>query len=456
MKIAKITFTSILIFLASCTLSPNYQRPQSNLPFGEIKKENSKIAWQNFFQNDDLKRIIALTLKNNNDLKIANLNIESARAIHGVARADLMPKVSANSSVVRQGVSGAFANFTPETIYRANIGFTSYELDFFGRVQSLKKAALEEFLATKEAKNLLQTSLIAETANSYAQLVLDRQILAIYKEILQNLEEKEKLISKRENKGLASKTDLFNAISITQNAKINYENYEKIVEQDKNAILVLINNFDEKNLPQIQYLEEIKIDENALEFVASKNLLSRYDIRQAEHKLKKANANIGAARAAFFPSISLTGAYGYQSIEATNLFNSKNWNITPQINLPIFSGGRNFANLKNTNALKEIEVIQYQKIVQNAFREALNKLAERKALLEQTQASNKIFEAKKSTDKMAKSKEKHGLINRMDLINYHLELLSAKQNQLLMQKNYLANLIELYKVLGGGSEIENQ
>ena len=245
-----------------------------------------------------------------------------------------------------------------------------------------------------------------------------------------------------------------NAISATEIAKTNYENYQKIITQDKNAIFILINNFDEKNLPQIQHIADIKIDETALEFVASKNLLSRHDIRQAEHKLKKANANIGAARAAFFPSISLTGSYGYQSIEAANLSDSKTWNISPQINLPLFSGGRNFANLDNANALKQIEIIQYQKTIQNAFRESLNKLAERKALTLQRQSANKIFEAKKSIDKMSKAKQKHGLINKLDLINYHLELLAAKQNQLTMQKNYLANLIELYKILGGGSEIE--
>lgn len=456
MKIVKIIFTAILIFTNSCTLAPTYKRPQPNLPFGEIKQENSKIAWQNFFQSEDLKRLIALALKNNNDLKIAHLNIESARALHSVARADLMPKINATSSFTRQGVSGPFANFTPETIYRANINFTSYEIDFFGRIQSLKKAALEDFLASREAKNLLQISLISEVANSYAQLVLDNQILAINQEILQNLEEKEKLMLIREEKGFSSKTDLLNAFAATENARTNYENYQKIVAQDQNAIFILINNFDEKNLPQAQHIADIKIDETALEFVASKNLLSRYDIRQAEHKLKKANANIGAARAAFFPSISLTSAYGYQSIKAANLSDSKTWSIAPQINLPLFSGGKNSANLDNAKALKEIEIIQYQKTIQNAFREASNKLAERKALISQRQSANKIFEAKKSIDKMSKAKQKHGLINKLDLINYHLELLTAKQNQLTMQKNYLANLIELYKVLGGGSEIESE
>lgn len=455
MNIKKIIFTA-LIFISSCTLAPAYKRPQPNLPFAEIKNENSKISWQNFFQNDDLKKLINLALENNYDLKIAHLNIESARAIHGVARADLMPRINATSSVVRQGVSGPFANFTPETIFRANINFTTYELDFFGRIQSLKKAALEDFLASYQAKNLLKISLISEVANSYAQYVLDNQVLAINKEILQNLEEKEKLMLRREERGFSSKTDFLNALAATETARANYKNYQKIVAQDQNAIFVLINNFDEKNLPQTQHIADIKIDETALEFVASKNLLSRYDIRQAEHKLKKANANIGAARAAFFPSISLTGSYGYQSLEAANLVDSKNWNITPQINLPLFSGGRNFANLDNANALKQIEIIQYQKTIQSAFQEALNKIAERKALISQRQSLNKIFEAKKSVDYFAKSQQKHGLINKLDLINYHLELLAAKQNQLMMQKNYLANSIELYKVLGGGTEVENE
>jgi NodT family efflux transporter outer membrane factor (OMF) lipoprotein len=445
---------SILIFTNSCTLAPKHKEVETNLPFAENETKNGAISWQNFFENDELKQLITKALKNNYNLEKARLNIESARAIHGISRANLMPQISANSQVTRQGVSGAFANFMPETIYRANIGFTSYELDFFGRVQSLKKAALEDYLASIEAKNLIEISLIAEVANAYIQLALDLEILEIANKNLEILAQKEKLINLRQQKGLASKIDLGNARAELENAKINFENYQNITNQDKNALMTLVSDFDENNLPKILPLNEIKIAENNLEFLPSKNLLSRFDIKQAEHNLRRANANIGAARAAFFPSISLTGAYGYQSLEATDLFNSKNWSITPQINLPIFSGGRNSANLENANILKKIEIINYRQTIQNAFAEVLDKISEKKSLNNQLQSSKKILIAKAENKKSAQNKQKLGLINKLDLMTFELDFLNALQNNLLVNKSYFVNLIESYKALGGGSEIK--
>lgn len=450
----KIIFIILSVTSFSCSMAPKYKSPENNLPFTENKTQNSKISWQNFFKNDELKTLINKALKNNYNLEKARLNIESARAIHGIARADLMPKISINSSVTRQGVSGVFAGFTPETIYRANVGLTNYEVDFFGRIQSLKKAALEDYFATINAKNLIEISLIAEVANAYIQLALDLEILEIANNNLEILTQKEKLISLRHQKGLASKIDTSNASADLENAKINFENYQNITNQDKNALMTLVNDFDENNLPKILPLNEIKIAENNLEFLPSKNLLARFDIKQAEHKLKKANANIGAARAAFFPSISLTGTYGYQSIEATDLFNSKNWNFTPQINLPIFSGGRNFANLKNANVLKQLEIINYQQVIQNAFVEVLDKISEKKSLNNQLQSRKKILLAKEENKKFAKNKQKLGLINKLDLFSYELDFLAAKQDNFLVNKNYFVNLIESYKALGGGSEIK--
>jgi multidrug efflux system outer membrane protein len=446
---------TIICFLTlSCTMVPKYKTPESDISLAEHQEKNSKIAWQTFFESDDLKRIIKIALKNNDDLKIANLNIESARQIHGIARSRLLPTIAAGASETRQGVSGPFASFTPKRIYRANVNFTSFELDFFGRLKSLKKSAQEDFLSTIEARNLVRITLIAETANSYAQLILDQEILKIKKDNFAAMKKKSKIMKDRVTQGLNSRIDDLNIISALEKSKIEIATYEKLVTQDRNALMTLIGDFNEDNLPKISKISKIKIAENALKFIPSRDLLSRPDIKRAEHKLKSVNANIGAARAALFPSISLTGSYGYQSLEATDLFNSKNWTFTPSINVPIFSGGRATANLENSKILKKIEIVEYQDAIENAFRETLDKLADRKALLSQLESSSIIFDAKEHSYQISNNQLKFGLINRLEHLDYYLEFLQAKESDLTLRKEYLINLIELYKTLGGGSEVE--
>jgi multidrug efflux system outer membrane protein len=438
-------------------MEPKYQTPTSDVPFAKAetdKKQINEIAWQDFFQSADLQKTIALALKNNHDLKIASLNIESARAIHGVARANLFPTINATASETKQGITGPFAAFTPKKIYRANLNFNAYEFDLFGRLRSLKQSAYEDLLASEEMRNLVKITLISEVVNSYAQLMLDYEILEISRENLTALEEKHLLIEQRFHKGMDSKINFLDSIAALENTKLTIETYQKLVDQDRHALMSLIGIFDEKYLPQAKKLEEIKIAEDALEFTASQSLLSRPDIKQAEHNLKSANANIGAARAAFFPTISLTGSFGYQSRELTDLFDSKSWSFTPQINLPIFTGGSNLANLDRANVEKEIEIIAYKKAIQTAFREALDKISERKALSNQLKSVNKILDAKETSYKISKAKQEQGLINKLDRINSKLEMLAAKQNNLSLKKEYLTNMIELYKALGGGSEVE--
>ena len=254
---------------------------------------------------------------------------------------------------------------------------------------------MDDFYSTIEARNLVKISLIAEVANSYAQLALDEEILQIKKENVAALKSKESLIKNRVKQGLNSEMDSLNVTSALEQEKITLATYEKLVTQDRNALMILIGVFDETKIPKTKGIKTIKIAKNALKFVPSKTLLSRPEIKQAEFNLKSANANIGAARAALFPSISLTGSYGYQSLEATDLFNSKNWRFVPSINLPIFSGGRATANLENSKILKKIEVVKYQGAIEDAFREVLDKLADRKALLIQLKSSSKIFRSKK-------------------------------------------------------------
>ncbi len=456
MKTKKFIKLFLIIALTSCTMAPKYLRPETNLPFKETnnpsKKKITQITWQEFFQSPDLQRVIELALKNNYDLKIANLNIEKAQATHNIARANLLPTVNATGLETRQGVPSAFAVFTPKKQFRANVSVAAYELDFFGRLRSLKKSALENFLASQEARNVMQISLISETINSYAQLLVDREIFKIMEENVATQNSRYQLVEKRHKNGIDSQVELLNAANLLENAKNNRETYAKLVQQDKNALMFLTGNFDEKLLPQDVSINDIKINEDLLDFIPSESLLSRPDIWQAEHQLKSANANIGAARAAFFPSITLSGNYGYGSRNLSSLFSSQLWSFTPQINLPIFTGGRNIANLKLANLEKKIEIVNYEKAIQTAFREALDQLATREAAEKQLKSFDEILNIQTKNYNLLEKKHLVGISSKLNSLDAKISLLSAKQNQANMKKEYIANLISLYKVLGGGSE----
>lgn len=457
MKIKKLLKLFLVFALTSCTMAPKYKRPENNLPFEQSsnasKKKITQITWQEFFQSPDLQRVIELALKNNYDLKIANLNIEKAQATHDIARANLLPTANAVGFETRQGVPKAFASFTPKKQFRANVSVAAYELDFFGRLRSLKKSAWESFLASQEARNVIQISLISETVNSYAQLLVDREILKIMEENIVTQTNRHQLIEKRYKNGLDSQVELLNAKNLLENAKNNRETYAKLVKQDKNALMFLTGSFDEKLLPQDVTINDIKINEDLLDFIPSQTLLSRPDVQQAEHQLKSANADIGAARAAFFPSITLTGNYGYGSRDLSSLFSSPLWSFTPQINLPIFTGGKNIANLKIANLEKKIEIVNYEKAIQTAFREALDQLAIRETAEKQLKSFDEILTIQTKNYNLAEKKNLVGISSKLNSLDAKVSLLSAKQNQANMKKEYIANLISLYKVLGGGSDM---
>ncbi len=457
MKIKKIIKLFLaFIAISACSLEPKYERPKVEVPFkksDESKLKTSKVYWKEFFQSPDLQRVIDLALENNRDLRVASLNIESARAAHGVAQSALLPSVSATALETRQGVPSAFAAFTPRRQYRANISFAAYELDFFGRLRNLKKSAFENYLASEEAQITARISLIAEVANAYSQLLLDMEILKITEENLAAQSDRYKFTELRYKHGIASQSDLLNAQVIIETAKTNREIYSKIVTQDKNALMLLTGIFDDRSLPKNMTISDIKINENLLDFVPSESLLLRPDIQQAEHNLKSANANIGAARAAFFPSITLTGTYGYGSRNLANLFDSKTWAFTPQVNIPIFSGGKNIENLKIANLQKKVEITQYEKAIQVAFREVLDQLAERESVTNQVKSFTEILKARQKSYDIFQLKHKQGISSAMDILDSKISLLSARQNHANIAKENIANLITLYKVLGGGSDV---
>ena len=459
MKIKKLLNLVICAVFASCTLAPNYEKPQVDLPLNypsdASKAKIAIISWEKYFTSPDLQRVIRTALFNNRDLRVANLNIESVRATHGVVRANLLPTVNAVASETQQGVPAAFAGFMPKKQLKANINLAAYEIDFFGRLRSLKKAALEDYLASEQSRNVTKISLIAETANSYTQLLLDREMLKIAKQNLATQQDRLNFTKMRYENGIDSQSVFLNAKSLLETAKNNFETYKKLVKQDENALMLLMGVFEPSALPAKDIaLKDIKINENLLDLVPSDSLLLRPDIKQAEYELKSANTNIGAARAAFFPSITLTGNYGYTSNAMSTLFDEKTWSFTPQVNMPLFAGGRNLFNLKIAQLRKKSEIAQYEKVIQTAFREVSDQLSERAAIVNQFESFNKILEASQKSKDISEARYMAGINSALDVLDSKIALFSAAQNQASAEKNYIANLISLYKVMGGGSELD--
>jgi len=451
--------TSGLAFLAfSCSLDPKYKKPEPGISLQQSTSQEkiSKVAWQNFFQSPQLQQLIESALKNNRDLQVAALNIEAMEANYGITKSSLFPTINGVASKTEQSVPSAFSSFMPTRQYRANLSLASYELDFFGRLRSLKKSALEDFLSTKEAHEVTKISIITQTVNAYAQYLLDRELLEIAKDSVATKQEKYRFIEMRYENGLASKTDLLNAESEIESIKIAFEDYKKQIELDKNALKILSGNFSDDLLKDEIKLEDLKVNETALEFMASDVLLSRPDIKQAEHNLRNANANIGAARAAFFPSITLTGTYGYSSNRLNGLTESKTWSYTPQINLPIFTGGKNWQNLKLSEITKKTEIIQYQQTIEKAFRETLDELAQREAMVNKNESVTKILKARQKNYELSQAKQQNGINSKSQVLDDKITFLTARESYLTLKKDYLVNLVNIYKVLGGGSEVEEE
>jgi len=446
-----------LLAISSCTLEPSYHTPPHHLPLAENSQQKiSEVSWDKFFESPDLQRVIKMALENNRDLKVANLNVESLEAVYGVARASLFPSISANGAETRQKAPAAFKAFTPKRQYRANLAFTAYELDFWGRLRSLKKSAQEDLLSSREARNLVKITVISATVNAYAQFLADRENLRIAEDNLKTLESRSHFVEVRRKAGLDSQQDYLLALFNLENARNTYENYRKYVEQDSNALMILTGKFSAESLPKVNSIDDIKINESLIEFVPSTSLLSRPDIKQAEHDLKGANADIGAARAAFFPNISLSGTYGYGSRDLSTLFDSRTWTLTPQITMPIFAGGQNIARLKNANIQKQIEIINYEKAIHTAFREALDQFAEYESISNQLKSADKILKTQNKSFQIAVVRYQRGASNSLNKIDSQLLLLSARQNYVNVKKEYLANIIALYKVLGGGNDLEEE
>ena len=449
--------------LGACSMMPEYQQPSAPIeavwPSGEAypntrRDADGDIAWQSFFVDAQLRQLIALALEHNRDLRTVALNVEAYRALYQIQRADLFPSLGLDAGAVRQRLPADLSS-TGQTAttsqYTVGLGVTAYELDFFGRVRSLEQAALESYLGEQEAQRSVELSLTASVATAWLTLRSDQAQLKLARETLRADVESLQLIRLRFKSGTASELDVRQARTAVDSAQSTQAQYLRLVAQDANNLQLLVGT----SLPTDLAAAEIDDDSILAELpvgLPASVVARRPDIRQAEHRLKSANANIGAARAAFFPTITLTAAAGSASSELSSLFSGGQgaWSFVPSISLPIFNSGRLAANLDYSRVQKDINVAAYEKAIQVAFREVADGLAARKTYRAQLSAEAELVKDSQSYLALAEQRYRTGVDSYLTVLDAQRSLYGAQQQQINSRLLQLAAEISLYKALGGG------
>ncbi|MDO9406445.1 MAG: efflux transporter outer membrane subunit [Polaromonas sp.] len=460
---------ALLVVLTGCSMIPKYERPafpvaadwpafgtSTNTAASSTVPAAADIEWQSFFNDPQLRALIDASLRNNRDLRVAVLNIEQARAQFRIARADQFPTIGVGATGSRQSVRDASGNRSIQSTYSAGLTLSSYELDFFGRVASLKEAALAQYLATEEGRKSAQISLIATVANTYLALLADEELLAITQQTLASREESFRLAKLRFDNGVTSELEFRQAESLSEAARVAQAQLVRQRALDQNALTLLVGQpltgALAAALPANKTLSDTALMAEVPAGLPSDLLTRRPDVRQAEQQLLAANANIGAARAAFFPNISLTASAGSASSHLSDLFKSGSfgWSLAPQLLLPIFDAGRNQAGLASANAQRDIAIAQYEKSIQVAFQEVSDALAGRATLGEQLRAQQAQANAEATRFRLADLRYQNGVASYLDQLDAQRALFSARQAVVEVRLAQLQSQVTLYRTLGGG------
>jgi len=470
-QITRVLCLSLVAFLplAGCaTMAPKYSRPASPAPASwpagpsykaEAVKPGEKplaeIPWQDFFIDPKLHKLIGMSLENNRDLRVAILNMERFSAQYRIRRADLFPQIDANAGGNFQrtpaDLSTTGQSFTSRQ-YAVGLALSSYEVDFFGRVQSLKDQALDQYLSTEQARISAQISLVSQVASAYLIMASDLERLKLAKDTYANQQESYKLTKSSFEAGISSALDLQQAQTSVDAAHVDIARYTALVAQDENALNLVVGAPVPQDLLPQTLSETLAAVKGVSPELPSDVLLNRPDILQAELLLKGANANIGAARAAFFPRITLTSSVGFNSDQLTGLFKGGafTWGFSPNISVPIFEGGRNRANLEAAEIDRDIAIAQYEKAIQNAFREVADALAQQGTIDEQVAAQQSLTDATADTYRLSQARYEKGVDSYLTVLDSQRSLYAAQQNLISAHLIRLDNLVTLYKVLGGG------
>jgi NodT family efflux transporter outer membrane factor (OMF) lipoprotein len=459
----KLTPLALAMLLSGCmSLAPKYERPQAPVAqaFPELPKPASApaaqlaneapaaIAWQRFFPDARLRGLIEQALGNNRDLRVSIANIEQARAQYRIQRADRLPTVGLGISGSRQTTG---EDQPISSVYQSGFAVSAFELDLFGRVRNLSEAALAQFLATEEARKSAQISLISSVASVYLQLLADEELLAITQQTLGTRQESLRLTQLRFDNGVSSRFELQQARSLVETALATLAAQQRQRAQNLNLLTLLVGTPVPPGAAAGATLATTELPDLPAG-LPSDLLANRPDIRAAEQQLIAANANIGAARANFFPRITLTGSVGSASSELSGLFKSGSfgWTFAPQAVLPIFDYGRNTAVLGSARAGRDIAVAQYERSIQTAFREVADALAGQSTFSEQLRAQRAVAEAEADRYNLADLRYKNGAASYLELLDAQRALFQAQQAAVQANLQRLQNQVTLYSVLGGG------
>ena len=450
--------TLLLASLSACSsMAPDYQRPAAPVPaqFSDagsvVQAADSAVAdlpWQSFFGDAALQQLVQTALDNNRDLRVALLNVEQYRAQADIKDADRWPSLAAGLGATREVTVGVPLS----TVYSAGVLMTSYEIDLFGRLRSLSDAALAQYLSTREASKAAQISLIGAVATAYYGLHADTQLLRLAQDTVQTRESSLRLVQLRFAQGASTQLDLSQAEALLQAARVSLAQTSRQLQQDQNALALLLGQ-------ALSPAQKAQLAQDATPSLPdlpgalrSELLLRRPDVLQAEQQLIAANANIGAARANFFPKINLTGSIGSASTDLSGLFQDGSfaWTLAPQLLLPIFDAGHNQASLKVAEVGRDMALAQYEKAIQSAFREVADALAARSTLAEQLQAQQAQTRAARQIAQLTDLRFEHGAASSLEVLDAQRSLYAAQQAEIQLQSQVQQALATLYRVLGGG------
>lgn len=446
------------LMLTACSMAPRYETPEAPIPsnFGEAAEAESGNEtlndWRLHFTDPQLQKVIEAALDHNKNLKIAALRVEEVRALYRVQRADRLPNIAANGTFTRgKQPSILTGESVTSSQYAASVGLTAFEIDLFGRVKSLSDAALSQYFATQAAHESMQISLIAETASAYIRELTLAQQEQLTLDTLKSREDTFKLDSSRLKAGVANALEIKTSEMLVGTSKARLAEVRREREQNRNVLRILVGDF-------AFAFESSALKVDAISFPPLKGglpstlIARRPDIRQAEELLKSSNANIGAARAAFFPSLSITSSIGSVSSEYADLFKSGSevWTFMPQLNIPIFSGGRNLANLDAAHVRKNIAIVQYEQSIQNAFREVKDALVAHEQIKLQVEAQKAVRDADVERARLSQKRYERGVSNYLEYLDSQRSQFQSEQEFLRLHELRLSSDISLYKALGGG------
>ena len=457
MRKLKLLTLSAIFVLAGCSLAPDYQRPALPVPQQFSLSQNSLVSapgeyqdtgWRTFFVDDQVKALIGEALINNRDLRMATLKVQEARAQYGVTDADRYPQITAGSSGTYSGKLKGDSSTDRE--FEAGLNL-SFDLDFFGRLKNMSEVERQNFFASEEARRAVHILLISNVSQSYFNQRLAYAQLQVAEETLQNYQRSYAFVEKQLITGSTNVLALEQARGVIESTRSEIAKRKGELAQANNALQLLLGTYGK--LPDDQARSRGDIKPVTLPpSLSSQILLQRPDIMEAEHGLLAANANIGAARAAFFPSITLTSSVSSSSSDLSNLFNASSgmWNFVPKIDIPIFNAGRNQSNLDLAEIRQQQSVVNYEQKIQNAFKEVADALVLRQSIADQISGQQRYLDSLQITLQRARALYQNGAVSYIEVLDAERSLFATQQSLLDLNYAQQVNEIKLFAALGGG------